>query len=226
MQIGKQTLDLLKNFSTINPSIIIREGNELSTMSNNKDVVAYAKVDETFDKEVGIYDLNEFIATLNLFDNPDVELGENQLTISDNGSRCSYGYADTDIIVSPTKKISFPGADVSFELTKEVFDRIMKASSTLGLQNVLLTKDKKGDVVLTAVDTKNTNSNAFSVAVGKDAREGVQFKFIFPAGNLKMARGDYTVSISRKMIAKFASGDIEYFVALDKSSTCEFPSAE
>lgn len=223
MQIGKQTLDILKNFSTINPSIVIQIGNEISTMSNNKDVVAYAKVEETFDKEVGIYDLNEFIATLNLFDTPEVELGDSQLTISDGNSRCSYGYADTDIIVSPRKKISFPSTDVTFDLTKEVFDRIMKASSTLGLQNILLIKDKNGDIKLTAMDTKNTNSNAFSVVVGKDTRPGVDYRFVFPAGNLKMARGDYKVEISQKMISKFSSDDIEYFVALEKTSTCEFP---
>ena len=59
MKISKETLDVLKNFSAINPNLVINEGNKLSTIAEAKNIMASTTVSETFPKEIGIYDLNE-----------------------------------------------------------------------------------------------------------------------------------------------------------------------
>jgi len=40
MKISKRTLGILKNFATINQSIVISEGNTIETISNVKDIIA------------------------------------------------------------------------------------------------------------------------------------------------------------------------------------------
>lgn len=218
MQIGKSTLDILKNFSGINPSIVLRAGNEISTMNNHKTVIAYAKVPETFPVDCGIYDLNNFISTINLFDEADVEFGKDSAVITGGTSKCTYGYSEKDVIVSPSKKLAFPGGEIEFDLSKDTFDKIMKAAATLSLTMITITRNDKDEIVLKALDPKNPNSNAYSVVVGTDT-SGNEYSMSLPVDLLKMVRADYRVSISSKCISKFDAKDIEYFVALDKTST-------
>ena len=66
--ISKETIDLLQNFSTINKSIVIKPGNQIETLSLNKNILAKAKVQETFDRDMAIYDLPSLISLFNLFD--------------------------------------------------------------------------------------------------------------------------------------------------------------
>ena len=67
MKLSEHTVDVLKNFATINQNLVIKEGSTLTTMSAMKNIVAKAEVEESFDKEVAIYDLNEFLASISLF---------------------------------------------------------------------------------------------------------------------------------------------------------------
>lgn len=217
MKFSKNTLDLLKNFSGINTSIIVKPGNEISTVNNAKTIVAFAKVPEDFPVQFAIYDLNNFISTVNLFDEPNVEFDTNSMTITGGASKCSYGYAEESVIASPKKRVTFPGGEVEFDLPKDTFDRIMKASSTLGLPMLSVTKDDKNNIVLRAIDPKNPNANAFSVVVGQDLSSN-EYNFLIQTDLMKMVRADYKVSISSKFLCRFDAQDIEYFVAIEKSS--------
>ena len=218
MKISKSTLDLLKNFSSINTSIIVKPGNEISTVNIAKTIVAFAKVPEDFPVQFGIYDLNNFISTVNLFEDPNIEFDENYMTITGGVSKCSYGYAEEGVITSPKKRVTFPGGDVEFDLPKDTFDRIMKASSTLGLPMLSITKDEKHNIVLRAIDPKNPIANAFSVIVGQDLSNN-EYNFMIQTDLMKMVRADYKVSISSKSVCRFEAHDIEYFVAVEKSSS-------
>ena len=73
MKLSEKTISILKNYSTINQNLMITSGNTLSTMSAMKNIVAKAGVDETFDKDVAIYDLNEFLACMSLFIDPELD---------------------------------------------------------------------------------------------------------------------------------------------------------
>ena len=55
--LSNRTLDVLKNFSTINSNILVKPGNVLTTISPIKNVMAEATVEEDFDTEFGIWDL-------------------------------------------------------------------------------------------------------------------------------------------------------------------------
>ena len=212
----------MKNFSGINTAILVKPGNEICTVNNAKTIVAFAKVPEDFTVQFGIYDLNNFISTVNLFDEPNVEFDTNSMTITGGVSQCTYGYAEESVIASPKRRVIFPDSDVEFALPKDTLDRIMKASSTLALPMLAVTKDTKNNIVLRAIDPKNPNANAYSVIVGQDLSEK-QYNFLIQTELMKMVRADYKVSISKQFLCRFAADDIEYFVSVEKSSKFSDP---
>ena len=71
MKLSESTVNLLKNFSTINQSILIKEGTKLRTISVMKNILVEANVSEEFPRDFGIYDLTSslmvclFMLTLN-----------------------------------------------------------------------------------------------------------------------------------------------------------------
>ena len=73
MQLSNDTVEVLKNFSTINPNLVIEPGQKVKTISESKTVMASAEIVEDFPEQVGIYDLNEFLSVLNLVETPDVD---------------------------------------------------------------------------------------------------------------------------------------------------------
>ena len=83
MKLSAKTFNVLKNFSTINPSILIKEGSTLSTISPTKTILAKATVPDVFPCNVAIYDLSRFIRSVSLFENPDFDFGEKSVTIRD-----------------------------------------------------------------------------------------------------------------------------------------------
>ena len=48
MKLSKHTLNMLKNFSDINMSIEIKEGNILRTVSVQKNILAQAELEDSF----------------------------------------------------------------------------------------------------------------------------------------------------------------------------------
>ena len=108
MKISKQTFEVLKNFSEINANLLINPGNKLQTISIMKNVLAEATVEETFEKEFAIYDLNSLLSVLSLYEAPEISLGDDYLTVSQGKSSSKFWYADPTLIVSPTKGITMP----------------------------------------------------------------------------------------------------------------------
>ena len=102
MKLSDTTLAILKNFSSINQSILVRKGNKLRTMSVMKTVLAEAKVEEEFPKDFAIYDLNQFLNGLSLHEDPDLDFGNDSYVVIREGKRrVKYFFADPEVIVSP-----------------------------------------------------------------------------------------------------------------------------
>ena len=218
MQLSEKTIGILKNFATINQSILIRDGSDLNTMSVQKNVLANAKAEESFPKEFGIYDLNEFLSAVSLFDKAELEFGDNSVTITgQDGSETSYWYADKSIIVYPEKEITMPECEINFKLTADVFNKLLRATGTLGL-NDLCIKNVDDKIVAEVQDKRNATSNTYSIEVG-DYDGDANFNFYFLTERMKMLPNDYDVEISSKNISKFTCGDLTYWVALESDST-------
>ena len=66
MKLSESTVNLLKNFSSINQSILFKEGTKLRTISVMKNILVEHNVTEEFPRDFGIYDLNQFLNGLSL----------------------------------------------------------------------------------------------------------------------------------------------------------------
>ena len=228
MKLSENPLEVLKNFASINQSILFTEGKELNTVSVQKNVLGSAKVAETFKSSNGedfaIYDLNEFLSTISLFDDPDVEFGEQYATIKDALSVTHYWYADKEIIVYPTSKIDMPSSEVTFKLSADTLDKLQRATGTLAVPDLVIRRDED-KVVAEVLDKRNDTSNTFRVEVGSyiGGESDTDFKFYFLTERMKMLPGDYDVEISAQKISKLTSSDgkLTYWIALEQDSTYE-----
>ena len=220
MKINQSTQDILKNFSEINTNILIKPGSELNTISTMKNILAKATINDSFDREFGIYDLNEFLSVVSSLDKPELTLQEKHLTISAEGSRSKvkYFYSDPSVIVSPTKEVNMPESDVTFSLSESNLAQLKKMAAILSSPDLALIGTKGGDVVLKVCDKKNDTSNKFDIVVGENAT--ANYTFYFKVENLKMISGNYDVGVSSKSIAHFTNTKlpIEYWIALEPDS--------
>ena len=220
MKINQNTLDILKNFSEINTNILIKPGTELSTISTMRNIFAKATIAEAFDSEFGIYDLNEFLAVVSSLNKPELNLQDKFMTISAEGSKSKvkYFYSDPSVIVSPTKEVNMPEADVTFSLSQANLTQLQKMAAILKTPDLALEGTKGGNIVLKVCDKKNDTSNNFDIVVGENAT--ADYTFYFKVENMKMISGDYDVSVSSKSISHFKNTKlpIEYWIALEPDS--------
>ena len=224
MKLSEHTIEVLKNFASINQNLVIKEGSTLTTMSAMKNIVAKADVEESFDKEVAIYDLNEFLASISLFTSPILEFNDGFVTIKEENSpknSLKYFYSDPSVVTSPNKTITMPSKEVSFTLNGENLNKLKRAAGVIQAPDLVLEK-KDADVFLTVKDKKNDTANTFSVDVDTTT-EGSNFKFYYKVENLKVMEGNYDVEISSKNIShlKSTNKDVEYWVALEPESSYE-----
>ena len=125
MKLSETTVNFLKNFSSINQSILFKEGNKLRSISVMKNILAEATITEDIPKDFGIYDLNQFLNGLSLHSNPDLDFTNNEYVLIKEGKmRSKYFFADPTVIVSPPEKeISLPTEDVSFVITSQQLEK-------------------------------------------------------------------------------------------------------
>ena len=219
MKLSETTVNLLKNFSSINQSILFKEGSKLRSISVMKNILVEANVTEDFPKDFGIYDLNQFLNGLSLHQSADLDFTNDQYVVIKEGKmRSKYFFADPTVIVAPPEKdISLPTEDVCFILSSQQLEKLKKAASVYQLPDISAIGEN-GVVKLVARDKKNDTSNDFSIIVGETDQD---FVFNFKEENLKIVPGSYDVVVSQKLLSKFTNQniDVTYFIALEPDST-------
>jgi len=216
MKLTSNTISILKNFSTINQNLMVKTGNTLSTMSAMKNIVAQAEVTDGFPQEFAIYDLNEFLSALSLFEEPELNFQDQYVTITQEGSRknLKYWFSDPEVVTKPSKAIVMPSTEVTFNLSSDTLNEIQKAAAVIGAPDMALVN---GSLMVT--DKKNDTANAYET--GLDAKEtDADYKFWFKVENLKLMSGSYDVEVSSKNISHFTNSavGVEYWIALEPES--------
>ncbi len=216
MKFEGRTLQILKNFASINPSLQFKQGSYITTISPVKTLMAKAAIKEHIPHTFAIYDLSRFLGVLSLFDSPTLNMEERLLTVSGSGRKVQYTYADPKLIVTPgDKEIKLPSVDIEFDLKSDTLQSVLKAMGVLGLPEIAVTGED-GTLSLQAIDSKNPSSDKFSIDIGTTS---LTFRMIFLAENIKILNEDYKVAISSKGLAHFIGSDIEYWIATESSST-------
>ena len=219
MKLSDKTLSLLKNFSSINQSILFKQGNKLRTISVMKNILAEATITEDIPQDFGIYDLNQFLNGLGLHNSPELDFGNaGHVVIKEGRMRSKYFFADKSVIVTPPdKEINLPSEDVCFEVSTDQLDKLLKAANIYQLPDISAVGEA-GVVKLVVRDKKNDTSNDFAIIVGETSSE---FSFNFKVENIKVLPGTYEVVVSQKLLSRFTSKNHEltYYIALEPDST-------
>ena len=215
MKLSNDTRDVLKNYATINANLLVKTGNKISTMSQMKNIVSIAELPDNFEQEFAIYDLTEFLSAMSLFNDPELEFNENNVRMWEGYQSLKYFYSDPTVVTTPKSDITMPEPDAKFTLQQNTFNQILKASSVLGVPEMVLDTGDVGIMLLRVSDRKNDTSNNFSIEVGDNATPNQ--KFFFKVENLKLLSGDYDVEVSTKGISRFknVNKNIEYYIALE-----------
>jgi hypothetical protein len=222
MKVSERTTNLLKNYASINQSIEFREGNILKTVSPLNTILASVEIEEEFPQTFPIYELNRFLGTLSLFNNPELDFTDNGVNITDDNHKAIYRYCGSSSMFQtpPDKDITFPDAEVNFKLSQDQFKKTINAANTLGLPEIVV-EGNGSEILFVVSDTGNPSSDRFSTKVGSTDKT---FCMIFKTENLnKIMEGTYDVSLSSKRISHFKrEGDsLQYWIALEQNSTFE-----
>ena len=217
MKLSTETISVLKNFSTINANLMVKAGSSLSTMSAMKNIVAKADVSEEFPSDFAIYDLNEFLSALSLFGKPDLEFNNDFVIITEEGTSKSlkYWFSDPSVVTTPSKEISMPSTELTFNLSSDTLNEITKAAAVIGVPDMALAGGK-----LMVTDKKNSTANAYETSLDVGNVEA-DYKFWFKVENLKVMPGAYDVEVSSKKISHFTNTKlgVQYWIALEPESS-------
>lgn len=216
MKFSEQTLTVLKSFTSINKSILMKPGQTLKTITPEKTLVAQANITETIPAEACIYDMSRFLSILSLHTDPDVEFFDKYFLITEGKRRTRYAFADVSMIhTPPEKEISIPSADVQVNVTWDDLQSVLKAAGVLQFTEIAFV-GQDGKIQLKAVDAASTNADDYGIEIGETADE---FSIVIKTDNLKLLPQDYQVTLCAKGISEFKGDSATYFVAIDTKST-------
>lgn len=222
LQLSTETLDILKNLSSINASLAIKPGNVLLTMSEAKSIMASATIKETFLNSFSIYDLNDFLSVLNLLEVPEISFTDTSALISSGKTSVTYHFAGESVVAGPAKEIKMPESDLTLVLTQEVLNKIRKASGVMGRSVMSIHSAGEENLQLSLIDPKDSSANKYTIDLDiPNPLTGKTFSFEFLISNFKLLSGDYQVNISKKLISQWShkTVPIKYYIALEKTSS-------
>jgi hypothetical protein len=216
MKLNENTVNVLKNFSTINQSILVKPGNVIRTVMSGKSVLAKATLDQEFPSQFAIYDISRFLGVVSQFDDPELEFKEKHVVVRQGSETCDYTFSDPSLFLAPPERdIVVNDYKVNFNLPQVHLTKITRALGVLGLPELAIT-GKGGKIFLQAIDVKGTSADVFSIEVGTT---DIEFRTVFKSENIKVMNGDYDVSISPRGLAHFKGKNIEYWIAVEATST-------
>jgi hypothetical protein len=230
MKLSNEIKDVLNNFQSINSNIAIgEEGGMIRTMSVSKTLMAKANITpeapHAWPYTFGIYDLGEFLACLNMFDDPILSFDDDKkfVNITDGITTFKYYFSDIDVLTVPTQDINLECDDLHFTLTHDQLTRLRKASATLKTSNLSVRMSYTGSQFIECVilDKQNPTSNQFTMNIANCViNTSAKFDFVFDINNFKFKpAAEYVFGIDKKQVALVKAGNINYWVALDKTTT-------
>ena len=205
--------------------MVIETGDVIKTVSEQTNVLAKAKLGQSFPQDFAIYDLNKFLGVLSLFAEPQFDFSEKSIKIQSSvdannfvagDSVAEYQFANMSLFENErkilAKDINLPSEDAVFRLEEKYFISIMRAAAVMSLPEIAVVANE-GKLKIQAIDAK-TSVDSYAVELGVSTSN---FKMIFKIENLKLMRGSYDVKISNKGLGYFKNTDreLEYWIATE-----------
>ena len=218
-------MEILKNFATINQTLLFSESDTLYTRSVKKHTYAEVTITEKFPKQFTIYDLNQFLAVVTQFEKPVLDFNEAseyvKLSNEDGGLSVKYHYGDNDLayIPDPDKKIKLPSTEIKLKLTEVQFRQLTNMARTLGTPELALKNDGK-EITLVTMDSINSSTNTTSLTMGV-SKIKTPFTFVWKIDYLKLIPGNYEISVCKEGLSRFKHCDLPlvYYIVLEANSS-------
>jgi len=220
MKLETRTIQVLKNFSSINQSLLFTKGKTLTTVSPQKTTIAKANIKEEIPTTFAIYEISKFLGVLTLFDTPDIEIEDKQAVIKAGQQKVQYTFADPRMIVSPSDKLlswlenDVPEPEVTFRVTSDILQNVFKAMGVLQLPEFAITGED-GSLFVEGIDSKNPSENNYRLEVGSTE---YTFRSIFKFENMKLISGDYTIGVCSTGLGVFEGNDVSYWITSEANS--------
>jgi hypothetical protein len=220
MKLSDNTISVLKNFSTINQSIQIKNGNVLRTISPLKTIFVEATITENFSTTFALFDLNKLLAKISLYKEAELDFEKDRLMITTGDKKKSdyIKYCSEKVIVTPPdKQITLAEADCEFSLSQEDLEWMRRSAGISGSPNFVFESD--GEVIrFIATDLKDDSSDQSKIEIGTSDKK---FRVAMKVENFKMMDGSYDVAVSKKGLSRFKNKnvDITYFIAIEAANS-------
>jgi hypothetical protein len=216
--LSPKTKEVLENYATINGSILIREGSQLKTINVGENLISQYDCPEVFPQTFAIYDLNQFLSGLSLFQDPTLEFNNAEyLTIRGGGRSAKYYFSDPEITLktAPDRTVNFPGADIEFSISGDQLKSLRKAANVYGIPDLVFKSSAGGTVTLNLCDRENETSNVYSQEIFGDNTG--EYELVMKMENVNLVAGNYNVKISSKLITEWKHDTLPlvYYIALE-----------
>jgi hypothetical protein len=217
IKLEARTMQVLKNFATINPSLMFHSGNVIKTQSPTSSVLAIAKVPQSFESQFAIYELSRLLGVMSLFKDPELQIDEKFLVIKDDTNRkVKYTFADPSAIISPKPdvQIKMPDTLAETKISAETLNDVLRAAAVLKHTAVSI-NGRDGKLNVSTLDPTGKNRDTYDVYLGETDKI---FQLNFSLDTFKLLPGDYDVTVA-KGIVHWRGENIEYYTAAETSST-------
>lgn len=217
--LSRNTLDVLKNYATINSSIVFKQGSTLRTISNAENILSKFTSEEIFPVDFAIYDLSQFLSGISLFNDPQLEFTSGDF-VNIRGGRQSakYYFSDPEITLksAPEKNVKFPGSDIEFVLTEEDLISLQKASAVYSLPDLTFHSEEGSDIIkLILRDKENDTSNTYEQSITGSSNGA--YTLDLKIENIRVLPGNYSIRVSQHLISEWTNQDVDlsYYIALE-----------
>lgn len=217
MKLSELTMNIFRNFSNINKNILVKPGNVLTTMSDNRCVVGRATVDVEFPVKFGIYDLPRFLASISLFKEVEFDFKDKCLFFGNDRTRVSYKYTKENMLATPkSDKVELPSVECEFLLKADQLSSTIKAANVMRMPYIAIQGD--GSLLkMVALDKNDLDGDKYEVNLEQPTKN--KFNMLIDINNMKMLAADYQIRISKRGIVEFGSDNLTYWIAAEKDST-------
>ena len=227
MILSQKTVNIIKSFSAINQGLLFKTGNQLKTVSAQKNILAQATIDENIENQFAVYDLNEFLNTLTkTSDEADTSNQQNfkvddkfiVITSKQGKRKVSYGVSSESMIVTPPEReIKFPDPEVTVTVTKDTRDWITYQALNNRLNSLVIKSDGQNVYVVTS-DITGAVIHSAEENIGDG--NGDKYQFTFKLESLNIMEGDYDIGLSSQGVSHWKNKNIpvEYWITTEKGS--------
>jgi hypothetical protein len=216
MKLCNDTVNTLKNFSQINPSLVVNPGSEIVTMSPTKTISARMITEVVFDQPFCIYELSKFLGLISMLEEPDLMFSEKSVEIKSKSGNVNYTYADPTMVVAPiTNKIDVENPVCSFTLNHTQLTNLIRAASVLQTDMIRLVS-VGGKLKVGTTDSKDPTSHTFDLDIEGDIENDFTIN-VKTENVVKILPSEYNVTVSDRVI-QFHNSTHTYWIVSERSN--------